>query len=123
MFKPLNSHLDGLGEPLWLIVVLDAHTESVDQDAEEDEPLKHPVVDERLEVALARREELHDAAEARLELVQLLGSHGKLVVLLAAHLVDAPGPSVVPVHALGQVVRRTVLHLAGVEPDLGGEAR
>ena len=43
------------------------------------------------------------------------------LVLLAVHLVDAPGLAVVLVDSLGQVVCRTVLHLTRVEVDLRRE--
>ena len=61
------ADLDRLGEPVWLVVVLDAHAEGVDQDAEEDEALKRVVVDKRLDVHLNGCQELSDAVVARME--------------------------------------------------------
>ena len=58
------ADLDGLGEPVRLVVVLDAHAEGVDEDAEEDEALKDVVVHEPLDVHLNGRKELPDAVEA-----------------------------------------------------------
>ena len=45
-------------------MVLDAHAEGVDQDAEENEPLKDIVVDERFDVDLNGRQESSDAVVA-----------------------------------------------------------
>ena len=61
------ADLDRLGEPVRLVVVLDAHAEGVDQDAEEDEALKRVVVDKRLDVHLNGCQELSDAVVARIE--------------------------------------------------------
>ena len=48
-------------------MVLDAHAEGVDQDAEEDETLKDVVVDERLDVHLNGCQEFSDAVVARVK--------------------------------------------------------
>ena len=61
------ADLDRLGEPVRLVVVLDAHAEGVDQDAEEDEALKCVVVDKRLDVHLNGCQELSDAVVARMK--------------------------------------------------------
>ena len=79
-YQELEHHFDGeddaknqvadlnrLGEPVRLVVVLDAHAEGVDQDAEEDEALKRVVVDKRLDVHLNGCQELSDAVVARME--------------------------------------------------------
>ena len=79
-YQKLKDHLDGedyaknqvadfdrLGEPVRLVVVLDAHAEGVDQNAEEDETLKDVVVDERLDVHLNGCQEFSDAVVARVK--------------------------------------------------------
>ena len=48
-------------------MVLDAHAEGVDQNAEEDETLKDVVVDERLDVHLNGGQEFSDAVAARVK--------------------------------------------------------
>ncbi len=137
------ADLDGAGEEVGLLVVLDAHAEGVDEDAEEDEALEAVVVDKGLQVAAELSPAHVEAAEDELATGALLRGHRQLVILLRPHLKKVPVlvcsfPRYMmfifvclvdslllagPVDALRQVVCGAVLEVPGVECDLRRQRR